>query len=217
VSNRVPITFAPEWAPFAAVDAFIDRAITGVLGRPPTSAGRARLRAGLPDRSITGVQALVEAATGSRLDADVGEVVRLYRAYFGRQVESAGLTYWVGRLRSGLTPLQMARAFAGTPEFTARYGGLSAAAAITLTYDAVLGREPSPGELQYWRSRMEAGLTKADLVYSFARSPENRSRTNRAVWSTIVLWRLTGFAPSAEQLAGGPTRAAADALATARP
>lgn len=60
-------------------------------------------------------------------------------------------------------------------------------------------------------------MTKADLVYSFARSPENRSRTNRAVWSTIVLYRLTGLAPSAVQLAGGPERAAADALAASHP
>lgn len=216
-TNAVPISYAPEWAPFPSATSFIDRAVAGVLGRAPTSAGRARLVAGLPDRSITGVQALVEAASSSKLDADVGEVVRLYHAYFGRRVETAGLAYWVGRLRSGLTPLQMARSFGGTPEFKARYGGLTPAQAVTLTYGTVLGREPSPAELQYWRERMQAGLTKADLVYSFARSPENRSRTNRAVWSTIVLFRLTGFAPTAEQLAGGPERAAADALALSHP
>ncbi|HEX7134522.1 MAG TPA: DUF4214 domain-containing protein [Iamia sp.] len=216
-TQAVPITYAPEWAPFPNVDSFIDRAVAGVLGRKPTTAGRARLRAGLPDRSITGVEALVEAAASSRLDADVGEVVRLYRAYFGRRVESAGLSYWVGRLRAGLTPLSMARAFGGTPEFTARYGSLSAAAAVTLTYQTVLGREPSSGELEYWSGRLGSGMTKTDLVYSFGRSPENRSRTNRAVWSTIVMWRLTGFAPTTEQLAGGPSRAAADALALAHP
>lgn len=216
-TNAIPLTYAPEWAPFADVDAFIDRAVAGVLGRPPTAAGRARLRAGLPDRSITGVRALVEAAASSRLDADVGEVVRQYRAFFGRPVETSGLTYWVNRLRAGMTPLRMARAFGASPEFTARYGGLSGAATVSLTYTTVLGREPSPDELQYWRDRLAAGLTKADLVYSFARAPENRSRTNRAVWATIALWRLTGFAPTPAQLAGGPERAAADALALARP
>jgi hypothetical protein len=216
-TQAVPITYAPEWAPFPTVDSFIDRAVAGVLGRKPTTAGRARLRAGLPNRSITGVEALVEAAASSRLDADVGEVVRLYRAYLGRPVETAGLTYWVGRLRAGMTPLQLGRTFAGTPEFKTRYGSLSPAAAVSLTYTTVLGREPSPSELDYWSGRLGAGLTRGDMVYSFARSPENRSRTNRAVWSTIVMWRLTGFAPTAEQLAGGPSRAAADALALSHP
>jgi hypothetical protein len=216
-TQAVPITFAPEWAPWPTVDRFLDRAVTGVLGRAPSTAGRARLRAGLQDRSITGVRALVEAATGSRLDADVGEVVRLYRASFGRSVETAGLSYWVGRLRAGLTPLRMARTFGATPEFRARYDGLSPPAAVALTYSTVLDREPSASEQQYWQGRLAAGMTKPDLVYSFGRSPENRSRANRAVRSTIVLWRLTFVAPTPEQLAGGPERAAADALATAHP
>ncbi len=216
-TQAVPITYAPEWAPFPSASSFVDRAVAGVLGRPPTSAGRARLLAGLPDRSITGVQALVEAAASSKLDADVGEVVRLYRAYLGRPVETKGLGYWVGRVRAGTTPLQLGRTFAATPEFRARYGSLGSGDAVRLTYQTVLGRAPGPQELSYWSGRLDAGLPVGDMVYSFARSPENRSRTNRAVWSTIVLWRLTGFAPNAEQLAGGPERAAADALAGSHP
>jgi hypothetical protein len=216
-TQAVPIPFSPEWAPYASAGAFIDQAITGVLGRKPTTAGRARLEAGLPDRSITGVQALIEAAASSKHDATVGEVVRLYRAYFGRPVETAGLTYWVGRLRAGMTPLAMARAFGASQEFRTRYGTVAGAASVRLTYLTVLGREPSPNELEYWRQRFAAGLTEADLVYSFARSPENRSRTNRAVWATIILWRLTGNAPTADHLARGPERVAADALAAVHP
>lgn len=204
VSNRVPLTWAPEWAPYASVDAFLDQVVTPVLGRAPTPAGRARLRAGLVARTTTAVDAVREVAASSVRDADVGEVVRIYRTFFDRDVETGGLRYWVQRVRAGMTPLQMARSFGGTPEFRARYAGLSNAEAVTVTYRAALGREPSAADVAYWQGRLDAGMSRADMAYSFARTPELRQRTARATQVTIITLVLRNLAPTAGEVADGP-------------
>ncbi len=213
VSNRVPLTWAPEWAPYASVDAFLDQVVTPVLGRAPTPAGRARLRAGLVARTTTAVDAVREVAASSVRDADVGEVVRIYRAFFDRNVETGGLRYWVQRVRAGMTPLQMARSFGGTPEFRARYAGLGNAEAVTVTYRAALGREPSAADVAYWRGRLDAGMSRADMVYSFARTPELRRRTARATQVAIVTLVLRNVAPTTGEVAAGPGPVTAQFLA----
>lgn len=203
VSNRIPLTYAPEWAPFASAGAFIDQVVAKVGGRPITGAARSQLAAALTARTTTGVQAVVDAASTSALDADVGEVTRLYRAFFDRDVETGGLTYWVGRMRAGMTALQVSRAFGGTAEFRRRYDALADAGVVNLAYRTTLGREPSASDLTYWTGRLADGMRRTDLVYSFARSPELRNRTAANVRTTIVALQLGGFAPGRPELEAG--------------
>ena len=41
----------------------------------------------------------------------------LYRTFMGREADTAGLNYWIGRLQAGTSRKQVMKQFAGCPEF----------------------------------------------------------------------------------------------------
>ncbi len=76
-------------------------------------------------------------------------VTRLYLAYFLRQPDPAGLAFWVDRCNRNISSLvDISDAFAGSPEFTQRYGALDNLAFVTLVYHNVLDRDPDAGGLK---------------------------------------------------------------------
>ena len=76
------------------------------------------------------------------------QVSKVYQAYLGRPADSGGLAYWSTYLQSH--PLrQMEIAFASGAEFATHAGG-TPSGEVTLLYQAILGRTPSPGEVAYW-------------------------------------------------------------------
>ncbi len=214
VSNRVRVRFAPEWAPWPGPDRFLDEAVAAVAGRPVPGAERAPLKAALGARTTTGAQALVDAATTSRLDAQVGEVARLYRAFFGRRVDDGGLRYWLEEHRSrGRSLVEIARTFGRTPEFRGQYDHLDDASVVALVYQRTLGRSPASNEVAYWVGRLAGGLSRPDLVYSFARSPELRARLAPEVQGLLISWPLLGRVPTW----GSPLEVAQQVLAEVTP
>ncbi len=118
--------------------------------------------------------------TGTRAPLSVaeGRVLRLYRAMLGRAPDAGGLGFWVGQYHAGVSLLEIARRFAGEPEFAARYGAdPSSADLIDAAYRNVLGREGDAGGVAYWNQRMDDGLSVAGLFVAFADSDENVENT----------------------------------------
>jgi len=207
VSNRVPLSFGPEWAPYPSAGAFLD-ALVVVRGGAFTADQRSALAAALAARTTTGADALADAARhgssatgGNRL---VAEVARIYRAYFGRYPETGGLGYWVGRMERGLSSAEVGRLFGGTPEFRATYGTSSNAAVVDRAYRNTLGRAPEPSGLAYWTSRLDQGLPRWKMIHGFARSPEMATREQDRTAITVMVWALLGRAPTSHELAGSP-------------
>jgi hypothetical protein len=104
------------------------------------------------------------------LESQVG---RLYVAFFGRAPDAGGLAYHVDRRRNGTSAHEVADAFAGSPEFTARYGTPDDASFVSLVYATVFGRAPDPEGAAYWKVLLAAGVvSRGGVMAGFADSPE---------------------------------------------
>jgi hypothetical protein len=104
-----------------------------------------------------------------------GKGYLLYRAAFDRTPDLAGLGYWVGELDRGQDyGAVMAASFIASPEFIAKYGSaISDALFVDLMYQNVLDRAPDPEGGAYWLGELNNGLSRANMLASFAVSDEN--------------------------------------------
>lgn len=108
-----------------------------------------------------------------------GRVVRLYGAYFRRNPDQAGFSFWMNQLAAGTwTNARAASFFASSPEFESLYGsGLTDTAFLTLTYRNVFDRLPDSSGQSYWLDRLSKGLSRGEMVLFFSDSPEYRAFT----------------------------------------
>ena len=108
-------------------------------------------------------------------------VTRLYLAYFLRQPDPAGLAFWVDRCNRNISSLvDISDAFAGSPEFTQRYGALGNLAFVTLVYRNVLDRDPDAGGLKASVDFLGRGARRGEVMLGFSESPEFIARTEGA-------------------------------------
>lgn len=106
-----------------------------------------------------------------------GQVVRLYKAFFGRLPDIAGLDHWVDARRSGVSLSEIADAFAASAEFTARYGHLSNDRFVDLLYGNVLGRAPDDDGRAHWTSVLDRGTDRGEVMIGFSESAEFAAAT----------------------------------------
>jgi ELWxxDGT repeat protein len=124
-------------------------------------------------------------------------MVRLYFAYFLRIPDYGGLTYWTNRFRAGESLEGISDLFAGSPEFGGRYGSLDNAGFVDRVYRNVLGRAPDSGGLAYWKGRLDAGMTRGQMMVAFSESPEYRSLITHEVYVTMLYVGMLRRAPDA--------------------
>ncbi|OMH36253.1 DUF4214 domain-containing protein [Motiliproteus sp. MSK22-1] len=128
----------------------------------------------------------------------VEDIARLYTAAFDRAPDVGGLNFWIGQWELSLISInQMADEFLLSQEFLNTYGDLDNNAYITELYDNVLDRTPDAEGFDYWTGRLTGGLERADVLVSFAQSPENRNNseellsglqeTSPGVWDLILI------------------------------
>ncbi len=108
-----------------------------------------------------------------------GRVVRLYGAYFRRNPDQAGFSFWMNQLAAGTwTNARAASFFGSSAEFANLYGsGLTDTAFLTLTYRNVFDRLPDSSGQTYWLDRLSKGLSRGEMVLFFSDSPEYRAFT----------------------------------------
>jgi len=165
----------------------------------PTATERSVFGAQLASRDLTNAELALRLAASVRADSTIGEVTRLYTAFFGRRPDTAGLNYWVGRLRAGASATSVAQAYGATAEFRRQYDGLSNAAVVDRAYLRTLSRPAEASGRAYWIGRLDAGLSRAGLVQRFAQSAEFRVREAGHVTAATLTLGLLGRAPSAEE------------------
>ncbi len=106
------------------------------------------------------------------------QVWRQYQAFFLRQPDEGGLTYWFGVRARGATLSDIAYSFAESDEFRARYGRLGDEAFVDLVYRNVLCRTADASGRGYWVGQLRSGaVTRWDLVVNFAELREYLGRT----------------------------------------
>ena len=98
-------------------------------------------------------------------------VKRIYLDALGRPYDEEGLNYWA----LSLSNYEMTGEFVGAFFFLCDEMeglGLSNDQYLTRLYETFMGREPEPEGYNYWMGRLNSGMSRTELVYSFTRSEE---------------------------------------------
>ncbi len=121
--------------------------------------------------NATSIAAMLAATDYTEADA---EILRLYRAFFGREPDINGAKYWLNEARAGRTVDDMGRFFATSDEFNAKYGPLNDAQFMRVVYQNILDREPDQEGFDFWISEMNGTppMERHRVVLLFAFSPE---------------------------------------------
>jgi len=113
----------------------------------------------------------------------IGQVERMYMAAIGRLADPDGLHIWTQYLKLGSSLTGLAEQFVTSPEFNARYPAVDNPGYVTLLYNNTLQRAPDAGGLADWITKMNAGLSRADMLFQFSESQEHYQLTSN-LWST---------------------------------
>jgi hypothetical protein len=144
-------------------------------------------------------QFIAHLTASTEADNRVHAVTRLYRAYFLRNPDHNGLTYWLNRRGEGRSLVSISSSFAVSSEFTNRYGTLTNRAFVDRVYRNVLGRAGDAAGLTYWTSRLDGGMSRGQVMANFSQSSEYIRNTNPGVWVVGVYeGMLRRAAPSDE-------------------
>lgn len=136
--------------------------------------------------SVAATPATTHTVSRAATPAQRDSIFRLYRAYFLRNPDNAGLNYWAEKYASGQWTLSaISEFFASSPEFKTRYGSLTNAQFVNLIYRNVLGRNPDAGGQSHWVQRLSGGTSRGAVMIGFSESPEFIKKTGtRAPGST---------------------------------
>ncbi len=99
-------------------------------------------------------------------------VYRLYSAYFLREPDERGFSYWLDTYSSGANLSAISNSFAEQLEFELTYGDVDDAQFVDLLYNNVFDREPDASGRAFWIDALAAGLTRGELMISFSESEE---------------------------------------------
>lgn len=98
-------------------------------------------------------------------------VYRLYDKALGRKAEIAGLNYYCQEIKGRrVTPVQAAQNFIFSQEFINKK--LDDAEYVKVLYRTFMGREYDQNGLSYHLERIKSGVTREDILFGFAYSPE---------------------------------------------
>jgi predicted component of type VI protein secretion system len=117
-------------------------------------------------------------------------VTAAYQKYLGRTPSSAEVALWVSLMQQGLSDEHVEAGFIGSQEYIADHGGLGAGW-ITAMYQNLLGRDPSPAEVNSWVQLLVAGASPTEIAFDFAASPEREGQRITADYEKYL-----GRAPS---------------------
>ncbi|HRW38580.1 MAG TPA: DUF4214 domain-containing protein [Aquihabitans sp.] len=164
-------------SPFISETAFVRQQFVDFEGRQPTAAELAEWRARIQHGERTPDEVIDELAHGSTWAAKRAPLTRLYWAFFLRPPDTGGMTYWTNQLTKGKKLAEVARQFAGSSEFTTKYGALANSAFVTKIYQNIFSRNPDPGGLAYWTGKLDKKQkTRGDVMVSFSESSEGKRK-----------------------------------------
>jgi|GEM_PF-3730498 len=114
-----------------------------------------------------------------------GQIARLYEAYFLRQPDASGFSYWKKVRAEGTEAIQISETFANSAEFQSRYGSLSNAQFVNLVYQNVLKRSPDSEGYSFWVGQLNSGKSRGEVMLGFSDSKEFATRTKTVLPNTL--------------------------------
>ena len=98
-------------------------------------------------------------------------VSRFYKQTLGRLPDAAGLASWTSKLNSGTASgSDVAFGFVFSEEFTAR--GLDNTDFLNVLYRAFFAREPDIAGFNGWKTQLDAGTSREEVLQGFLGAPE---------------------------------------------
>ena len=185
------------FVPFASTAAMVDRLHLDLLGRAPTASERSAAVTGLGNGSLTPAGLVARLRGSADNTANVDPVTRLYRAYFLRIPDQAGLDFWIARRRSGQSLNQISQSFAQSPEFATLYGSLTNRGFVERIYENVLGRPGEPDGVAFWTGQLNSGArTRGQVMTGFSESSEYKGQQRAEVDVSVAYIALFGRRPT---------------------
>ncbi len=186
----------PEaFAPHPNVGEFVVRNGTDFLGEIPNLAW-ARAAMDRLEGAEIGLDPWIEGLLAEPRAAYVSApAIRLYLAYFLRLPDTAGIQYWIERVRAGVGLDQVSATFSASSEFASRYGQLDNAGFVTLIYRNLFNRAPDSGGMAHWKGMLDAGTSRGVVMRSLCESAEYRRTSASKVRVIQVYLALRGRVP----------------------
>ncbi len=137
------------------------------------------LSSGLAGAAPAAPQQQEQSVSRAASQAQRDSVYRLYKAYFLRNPDQSGHSYWAGQYSSGRQSLAaISQFFSQSAEFKSRYGSLTNGQFTALIYKNVLNRAPDDAGESYWVQRLNQGVSRGSMMIGFSESPEFQRKTN---------------------------------------
>ena len=167
---------ASTFSPWSTSAGFITQQYLDVLNRRPQSAELALWTSQL-DSGAKRPADLVESIIRQPGSDDVlAPLIRLYRGFFSRLPDTAGLMSWNTQIRGGVSLDQIAEGFSHSAEFRSRYGALDDVHYVDRAYRNV-GAGPDATDHAYWTKRLASGLSRGRLMRAFVETARFRQVT----------------------------------------
>ncbi len=129
-----------------------------------------------------------------------GSVYRLYRAYFLREPDQSGFSYWYLQSAKGQPLASISETFARSSEFRRRYGSLDDRKFVDLVYRNVLGRPADANGSDYWTRKLAAGTSRGQVMANFSQASEYVRKMEDDAWVISLYASMVRTAPPADEL-----------------
>ncbi|MCB0964828.1 MAG: DUF4214 domain-containing protein [Acidimicrobiales bacterium] len=184
------------WLPWSTGPVAVDELFRWFTGSPPTAGELAQWLGDLDAGTALPGDLVAALRDGADATDNVDPVIRLYSAYFLRIPDLSGTQFWLNRRRSGWTLARISANFAGSSEFLNTYGALTNRQFVELIYQNVLGRPGDPAGIDFWTRRLDAGVSRGQVMLNFSESNEYRTGQASAVDAAATYLFLLGRAPT---------------------
>lgn len=132
-------------------------------------------------------------------------ITLLYAGYFGRAPDKPGFDFWLNEANRGGSLVDIANAFAQSPEYLSLYGEMNNGemnngALIDAIYANLFDRAPDPAGKAYWQAQLDSGVSSGRLIIDVMSGAQGADRIilDNAV---IVAQDWTSRAPAAFDIA----------------
>jgi hypothetical protein len=108
------------------------------------------------------------------MGSDEASVIRTYYAFFNREPDTSGFTYYKNQLLSKkMTVSKMVSIFVNSSEFKRKYGGMTNSQFVKAIYPQVFGRPADATGATFWTNQLNSGkYTRTSLMTYFIQSSE---------------------------------------------
>jgi hypothetical protein len=183
-----------EYSAFGTdIDDFVVRQYQDFLGRNPGLGEKQNAVLNIQNGTWT-TGTLIDLLVHKPERAHRHQIIRLYNAYFDRTADVAGLAYWSDQITEhGKSINTVSNSFAASAEFKDMYGTLTNAEFVTLVYQNVLDRNPTPADHAYWKGQLDQGkVNRGKVMTQFSESAEYKGLSKGRVLSADVHEAMLG-------------------------